>query len=32
VFPDDFVSPGVGMNFALKIHIIALFDIIRVET
>jgi hypothetical protein len=31
VLPYDFVGPGVGMYFALKIHIITLFDVIRVE-
>jgi hypothetical protein len=31
VLPDNFVGPGVGMHLALKIHVIAFFDIVRIE-
>lgn len=31
VFPYDFIGPGVWMHIALKIHVIALFDVIRIE-
>lgn len=31
VFPDDFVGGRIGMDFTLKIDIVSLFDVLRIQ-